>query len=1142
MPGELGKFIMEGTPADIVERYARLPQIAEERDFGEMDRNIIVIDTETTGVSDKKDELTQIAAARLERGKIVDWFVTFVNPGIQIPDDIIHLTGITNEDVADAPEPNEALEQLVEFVGDAKLVAHNAAFDRTFTTKHAAGYPLLENVWIDSLDLARIALPRMKSHRLLDLVKAFGAPLSTHRADEDVAATCALYRILLAGIDSMPLALVHKIAELTTPNVWSTAKVFSYFAIAGRQKYAQEHGLSFDEVHPETFSLRTIRRDRTSKISAKPRRDAANMISAELVKKASIRIKAFGSSGTNADEASSENDAGSRMEGSHACECEVLSGEAQKPHETGSAGGSGGSSAEGSTGAPGNAPVEIVFPSEFDIEDAFSKDGIVGDMYPNFEARIEQLEMAQAVRNAFAMSENLVVEAGTGVGKSMAYLIPAAYIAHNNNITIGVATKTNALLDQLIYKELPALNEALDSTLTFAALKGFTHYPCLRKIQKMADEGAQMRMVQNEKKTQAPAIASLLSFIEQTEYGDIDALKIDFRTVPRWSITTTSHECLKRKCPFYGTNCFVHGQRRLAETSDIVVTNHSLLFCDVAADGGLLPPIRYWVVDEAHGAENEARRALSLEVQMDELAQLASRVGHIATTRNVFVRAERQVVAPSESEWKQKLATGSSGASAIKSMVEQSLSLEQVDLEDPGTLFYALTSRAKTAGREFEQAVEDFSAQFNELLYFDSQKKSGYDKFDLWINEEVRKSTVWAALTAFAQDLISRSEKLIARCQDLVIFLEDMENSAVVQREIAVVALTLKDVVDALNVIFVSPSDMYVYAAELSRKMAKQKKKSQKADMFTPVLSDEGGSDESGATGDALGEGEAKKELVLPAIMTNRNKISAMLYNVGAELDSTLYSYTRSIVFTSATISVNGSFDSFEQSMGLNTSDQSQASELMLKSSYDFDSNMKVYVISDMAEPGTPTYLDELKQLLVDVHRAQNGSMLTLFTNKKEMENCYSFVNSELKQDDLRLVCQRWGVSVKGLRDEFIEDETLSLFATKSFWEGFDAPGSTLRGVTIPKLPFAKPDDPLSLERSSRDDFAWRHYVLPQAVLEVKQAAGRLIRRADDTGSLILADSRLVSKRKNYGNVFLRSLPSQNISFVTREELLERLS
>ena len=198
-----------------------------------------------------------------------------------------------------------------------------------------------------------------------------------------------------------------------------------------------------------------------------------------------------------------------------------------------------------------------------------------------------------------------MVEAGTGVGKSMAYLVPSALTARKNGITVGVATKTNALLDQLVYHELPALSRSLAEadpdapSLTYAPLKGFAHYPCLRKIDRLVGDGDHVRVVAGKEQSQSPALAALLSFIEQTEYDDMDSLKIDYRVLPRRMVTTTSHDCLRRKCPYFGVSCFVHGARRRAEAADVVVTNHSLLFCDLVADGGLLPPIRYWTVDEA---------------------------------------------------------------------------------------------------------------------------------------------------------------------------------------------------------------------------------------------------------------------------------------------------------------------------------------------------------------------------------------------------------------------------------------------------------------------------------------------------------------------------------------------------------------
>ena len=154
------KYLTETTPHRIVERYKALKDRAATGRFGVLDKDIVVIDTETTGISFVRDELTQIAAARMVEGKIVDWFVTFVNPGRPIPEEISHLTSIYESDVADAPSPEEAVFQLVDFVGESCLVAHNAAFDKHFCTKPATGESLTHNIWIDSLDLARIALPR----------------------------------------------------------------------------------------------------------------------------------------------------------------------------------------------------------------------------------------------------------------------------------------------------------------------------------------------------------------------------------------------------------------------------------------------------------------------------------------------------------------------------------------------------------------------------------------------------------------------------------------------------------------------------------------------------------------------------------------------------------------------------------------------------------------------------------------------------------------------------------------------------------------------------------------------------------------------------------------------------------------------
>ena len=254
--------------------------------------------------------------------------------------------------------------------------------------------------------------------------------------------------------------------------------------------------------------------------------------------------------------------------------------------------------------------------------------------------------------------------------------------------------------------------------------------------------------------------------------------------------------------------------------------------------------------------------------------------------------------------------------------------------------------------------------------------------------------------------------------------------------------------------------------------------------------------------------------------------LTAERLDIGAALAEQWLPELHTAIFTSATLSVSGDFKHFEHAVGLDRLPARSSQALHLDSSYDFDANMSVVVASDLPDPrNRDAYIDALEGLIFDVHVAMGGSVLTLFTNRRDMEELYERLQPRLAARGLELACQLRMSSARRLRDHFIQERTSSLFALKAFWEGFDASGETLRCVIIPKLPFASPTDPLACERSQREDRAWARYSLPDAVLEVKQAAGRLIRSSSDTGVLVLADSRLVSK--GYGKKFLSSLPTQ---------------
>lgn len=945
-PLAMAAAVLPGTPQQVIDAYATLAARAETRSFGLIEDDVVVLDTETTGLSHRENELIEIAAARLRGREIVDRFDTFVKPSGLIPAEITELTSITNADVAHAPSAEGAVAALAEFVGGAPVIAHNAAFDRGFIEAVSGGSEV-SDIWIDSLALSRIALPRLSSHKLASMAELFGCASVSHRANADVEALCGVWRILLCGLDDLPLGLMRRLADMHPDVPWSYRPIFSFLAGS----------------HPEAvFSLVSARHD----ILAADSSSAAG---------SSARI--------DADE------------------------------------------------LPG-----LNLPSREEVEACFEPDGLVNRMYPGYEPRMEQVQMAAEVRDALATSSHRVIEAGTGVGKSIAYLVPFAQAAKRNNITVGIATKSNNLADQLMYHELPRLAREIEGGLTYCALKGYDHYPCLRKLERLA-RASDVHTTRDPADT-LTAIAVIYAYACQSPAGDLDGLGIRWRSVRKADLTTSSRECARRLCPFYPDKCMVHGSRRRAARADVVVTNHSLLFRNVAADGKILPPIRHWVVDEAHSIEGEARRQWAVTVSADE-------------SRSIFERL---------------------GGARIGSLGRITRDLAA---SDAATLFMGLTAKATSSTQRASLAMADLFDAVRDLAR-SARSDSGYDTANMWIGREVRESAAWGVFAEVANTAIDALDEASKNLASLVETVAEEKPELVA--DVADGQRRLKELHDGLKLVVEGTNDRYVYSCQVNRRI--------KA----------GG---ESLSAERLDIGEALAENWLPEMHT--------------------------AIFASATMTVSGSFDHFTHAVGLDRLGRESFQTLHLDSSYDFERNMAVVVAGDIPDPrNRAAYLDALEDLLVDVHVAMGGSTLTLFTNRRDMEELFDRVSPRLSKGGLALDCQKRNTSAKILRDRFLSDETSSLFALKAFWEGFDAAGDTLRCVVIPKLPFSSPTDPLSCERGVREDRAWARYSLPEAVLEVKQAAGRLIRTSTDAGVLVLADSRLVTK--GYGKKFLSSLPA----------------
>lgn len=955
----LASFLQPGTDPDIAEAYATLSSRARETVYGFEDE-IVVLDLETTGFDPSRDHIIEIGALVARGPEVLGRWNSLVRPPCSISRETTLLTGIDDELVADAPAIEALIAPLAEFVGKRPVVAHNCTFDRTFLERNGCGVTRIPGPWYDSLEVVRLALPRLKSHRLADLASAFGLEAGrAHRAPDDTEALFGIWRIALTALGDLQPAVLRELARLAadTPR-WSLGPLLSHLAVS------TGGGRAFD--------LRHVRTERLKAEQAEALADATE--------------------------------------------------------------------------------TTLTCPDTSAVLAEFQPEGVVGRMYDGYEPREEQARMAEAVLEAFGTSRCAAIEAGTGVGKSVAYLLPAARFAQENGVRVGVATKTNTLMDQLMHRELPRLATALGGDLRYTALKGYEHYLCLRKFQRLLETPADSET--------AAALGMLLTWIAQSTWGDKEAVNLHWPPPLKPQVLASFGDCTKKHCRYYPNHCYLHGVRRRAASAHIVVTNHALLFRDLTSDGGILPPIRHWIVDEAHAAEAEARDQLSLGTGYAEVRGLLG--GLHLKGRGGFLSALRAKAA----------LVGEPGESAVGVIDE----------------LRELVEQAAVIAESFFDFVKDLGAG----------SASAYDRTEMRVTPQVRDAGAWGTVSGVGRSLGKRLEAVLERGRALVTALEAAGEDFAQQRaDLAGQLSGVAEQLAGLRLVLDGTDDGYVYSVTVDRRREQM-----------------------------------------------AERLDAFLLDVGETLATELYPKVYSVVYTSATIAAGSDFSHFERAVGLDRLAKDGYRTLRLESSYDFERQMAVFVPTDLPEPCQPgargyaAYVDALAELLRDVHVALGGSVLTLFTNRRDMDELYRRLAGPLDRDGLRLLVQGRDVSRKRVADEFIADERMSLFATKSFWEGFDAKGDTLRCVVIPRLPFGPVNDPVLEERRDRDPEWWDHYYLPEAVLELKQAAGRLIRSATDEGCLVLADARLVGT-KPYARRFLEALPVRDVERLPAGELAE---
>jgi ATP-dependent DNA helicase DinG len=234
--------------------------------------------------------------------------------------------------------------------------------------------------------------------------------------------------------------------------------------------------------------------------------------------------------------------------------------------------------------------------------------GIIAARLAGYEHRPQQLQMLEAVVAAFNDQTTLTVEAGTGTGKSLAYLLPAISWSLLNRERVVVSTHTINLQEQLVKKDLPLLTERCGLACTTALVKGRGNYLCQRKAAQIEAQGAQL--VEDEQQRE---LRELLAWARRTADGSLSDLPVRPRPEVWEQVVSENDNCLRARCPFY-TTCFFYTARRAAAKADVVVVNHHLLMADLAlrAESGsytqnaVLPPARRVIVDEAHHLEDVA--------------------------------------------------------------------------------------------------------------------------------------------------------------------------------------------------------------------------------------------------------------------------------------------------------------------------------------------------------------------------------------------------------------------------------------------------------------------------------------------------------------------------------------------------------
>ena len=352
-------------------------------------------------------------------------------------------------------------------------------------------------------------------------------------------------------------------------------------------------------------------------------------------------------------------------------------------------------------------------------------DGPCAQFVPGYENRPGQLLMARAVADAFNRSKHLVVEAGTGVGKSLAYLLPSILWARRNRLPVVVSTNTKNLQTQLYSKDIPTLRHVLETPFSAALLKGRMNYLCLRRLRHLL-ERRESEVADDE----AVAFAKVLAWAAATATGDLDELDrvaASGGASLRARLACPTEECGGRRCPFF-SRCLLQRARALALSADLVVANHSLVFSEDTEGtgaGSIFPKYYQLVFDEAHNLEESATRHFTVEVTPLRLAIALRRLwranksggtGALADFRLALQAAGTALAAEQADHLFEVVTDAILAADKVRSAADEFFrALARIPRQDGATVRFRAPDTAATAWGPATSARGDFAAALDAL-------------------------------------------------------------------------------------------------------------------------------------------------------------------------------------------------------------------------------------------------------------------------------------------------------------------------------------------------------------------------------------------------------------------------------------------